>query len=268
MLLPSDWGMRGITLSALAQACLLDNDVMAATAVVEQAHGLGTTNRMPGWWPALLGALDATILLANGDVEGAVQRTLAPAPGPSYHLAECMRASIMLRADRPQDCLDLVDAIPEMWRLPHIAVFRDALMAQALMAGGRPDEAHAALERGLTAAAPFRLITPFIVVGRPLAPLLVEHLRRGTAHPDLVPRLLTRLASPAPAVVTAWGETLTERELAVLRYLATNLSNSEIAQAEFVSVNTVKTHIARIYRKLGVSGRRAAVRRAGELGLV
>lgn len=63
-------------------------------------------------------------------------------------------------------------------------------------------------------------------------------------------------------------ETLTEREQAILRYLATSLSIAEIADAEFVSVNTAKTHMAHIYRKLGVSGRRAAVRRAGELGLI
>lgn len=69
-------------------------------------------------------------------------------------------------------------------------------------------------------------------------------------------------------MVNDFGDSLTERELAILRYLATNLSNAEIAEAEFISVNTAKTHIAHVYRKLGVSSRRAAVGRAAELGLV
>lgn len=45
------------------------------------------------------------------------------------------------------------------------------------------------------------------------------------------------------------------------------MPNSEIAAELFVSINTVKTHAASIYRKLGVTGRRDAVRRAEELGL-
>jgi LuxR family maltose regulon positive regulatory protein len=55
---------------------------------------------------------------------------------------------------------------------------------------------------------------------------------------------------------------LTESERAVLHYLPTLFTASEIAADQFVSVNTVKTHQRAIYRKLGVSSRRAAVDRA------
>lgn len=61
---------------------------------------------------------------------------------------------------------------------------------------------------------------------------------------------------------------LTERELAVLRYLPTMYKAAEIAADLFVSVNTVKTHQQSIYRKLGVSTRRAAVERARERNLL
>ena len=57
-------------------------------------------------------------------------------------------------------------------------------------------------------------------------------------------------------------EKLTERERDVMRYLRTSLSPHEIARALSVSVNTVKTHQRNIYRKLGVTNRRNAVRRA------
>ena len=78
----------------------------------------------------------------------------------------------------------------------------------------------------------------------------------------------TRLATPASARVNEWGETIAHREQDVLRYFATDLSLSEIAEAGFISTNTVKTHIAHLYRKLEVAIRRAAVRRLADLGLL
>jgi len=61
---------------------------------------------------------------------------------------------------------------------------------------------------------------------------------------------------------------LTEREHAVLRFLATCLSTAEIADEMCLSVNTVKTHLAAIYRKLAASRRRDAVLRARRLELL
>jgi LuxR family maltose regulon positive regulatory protein len=63
-------------------------------------------------------------------------------------------------------------------------------------------------------------------------------------------------------------EVLTDRELAVLRLLPTDLSQREIAARLFVSFNTVKTHMRSIFRKLDVSTRTEAVRRARGLGLI
>jgi LuxR family maltose regulon positive regulatory protein len=63
-------------------------------------------------------------------------------------------------------------------------------------------------------------------------------------------------------------EPLSLRERAVLRYLPTALSNREIAAELFVSVNTLKTHLKHIYRKLSTSSRRETVQRARELRLI
>ena len=61
---------------------------------------------------------------------------------------------------------------------------------------------------------------------------------------------------------------LTDRELAVLRYLPSKLSQREIAGELYVSLNTVKTHCRAIYRKLRVDGRKPAVQAAREHGLL
>jgi ATP/maltotriose-dependent transcriptional regulator MalT len=72
----------------------------------------------------------------------------------------------------------------------------------------------------------------------------------------------TRRRGPSPA------PTLTDRELVVLRLLPTTLSQPEIAQELYVSVNTVRTHIQGIYRKLGVASRDEAIATAHEYDLL
>jgi LuxR family maltose regulon positive regulatory protein len=61
---------------------------------------------------------------------------------------------------------------------------------------------------------------------------------------------------------------LTPRELTILRFLTSAMSAAEIAAELCLSVNTVKTHVAAIYRKLPASSRREAVLRARELELI
>lgn len=80
-------------------------------------------------------------------------------------------------------------------------------------------------------------------------------------------------SAPRPAVAPRRADQdlvdpLSERELHVLRYLASDLSGPEIARELVVSLNTVRTHTKHIYTKLAVSNRRAAVTRAHRLGLL
>nr|WP_316046428.1 LuxR C-terminal-related transcriptional regulator [Planococcus glaciei] len=63
------------------------------------------------------------------------------------------------------------------------------------------------------------------------------------------------------------SEQLSERELDVLRLLRTDMSGPDIAQELNVSLNTLRSHTKNIYGKLEVNNRRAAIRRAEELGL-
>ena len=101
---------------------------------------------------------------------------------------------------------------------------------------------------------------------------LLEALpRHETAHGALLAVILDTvdgsLATPAkdPA---ALAQELSPSELRVLRYLPTNLSRLEIAAELSVSLNTIGTHLRRIYAKLGAENRATAVQRARELRLL
>ena len=63
-------------------------------------------------------------------------------------------------------------------------------------------------------------------------------------------------------------EPLSQRELEILRLFTTELSGPEIARELVIGLSTVRTHTKSIYSKLNVNSRRAAVRRAVELGLI
>ncbi|GAA4917392.1 two component transcriptional regulator, LuxR family [Stackebrandtia albiflava] len=88
--------------------------------------------------------------------------------------------------------------------------------------------------------------------------------------PSVTRRLIAEFARSRPAapVRSARLAELTERELDVLRLVARGMSNKEIAGALFVSEQTVKTHINRIFAKLGLRDRAQAVVFAYESGLI
>ena len=78
--------------------------------------------------------------------------------------------------------------------------------------------------------------------------------------------LQLQTSRPPKSVLPADLE-LSERELSILRLLATELSQREIGSELYISVNTVKGHVRSIFRKLGVASRAEAVARGRELGL-
>ncbi|WP_232283753.1 LuxR C-terminal-related transcriptional regulator [Saccharomonospora cyanea] len=121
-----------------------------------------------------------------------------------------------------------------------------------------PTRAATVLDASLRLAAPERLRLPFRQAGREVRHLLATEARG--AH--------NWLGRAGDASETARVETLTAREREVLGYLTELLTTEEIAEAMVVSVNTVRTHVRGILRKLGVNRRYAAVRRARELGLL
>jgi LuxR family maltose regulon positive regulatory protein len=141
------------------------------------------------------------------------------------------------------------------------------LLASATVADRAGDDVLAAAEalRACDLAGP-HLRRPFADMQQALAALLDRHpeLRERWPQPVIVS---SDEASPTSAA-DRLPEPLTDREIAVLRRLATTMTTQEIAHELCVSINTVKTHIAAIYRKLPAAGRRDAVARAWQLELL
>jgi LuxR family maltose regulon positive regulatory protein len=143
------------------------------------------------------------------------------------------------------------------------------LQALAHHAQGDLPRALDPLERALTLAEPEGYVRIFVDEGPPMAALLREAAKHGTA-PNYVSQLWAafgKAGSTAP-VTQLLIEPLSGRELTVLRLLGTELNGPEIARELMVSLNTMRTHTKNIYNKLGVNNRRAAVRRAEELDLL
>jgi LuxR family maltose regulon positive regulatory protein len=146
-----------------------------------------------------------------------------------------------------------------------------AFLLEAIARDALGDEAAAAsaLERALDLAEPDGMLTVFVL--HPAPGLLERQARHGTAHAALIADILSLLAgrklAPPPAGPPPL-EALSDSEVRVLRYLPTNLSGPEIASELYVSHNTVRTHIAHLYAKLGTHTRAETVARARALGLL
>jgi LuxR family transcriptional regulator, maltose regulon positive regulatory protein len=218
----------------------------------------------------VVAVLKARLMAATSDHDGAaalVETAIVEHPSsPGLHAA---RARLLLASGDAEGALTALSE-PCDAAYPTVAIEREVLRAVALRATGDGDAALAALEGALARAEPEGIRRPFLSTGRGVRDLLAEHLRKAVSHRWFASELLRNLdgddgARVLPAELL---EPLSVREGEVLRFLPTMMSNADIASELFVSVNTVKTHVKSIYRKLDATRRQDAVRRARQLHLL
>jgi LuxR family maltose regulon positive regulatory protein len=133
------------------------------------------------------------------------------------------------------------------------------------------DQANEHLGAALDAGQPEWLVRTIIEHGPAVHKLLVS-FTPDSVQERYVDRLLAATSQDvAPARVTvaqALVDPLSARELTVLRYLSSRLTYIEIAAALYVSINTLKSHVRTIYRKLDVASRADAVAAGRGHGLI
>jgi LuxR family maltose regulon positive regulatory protein len=156
----------------------------------------------------------------------------------------------------------------------------EAWLADAMLSFRSGDEARGrrSLEKALQLGEAEKRQLPFAMERSWLRPVLMRHPELASAHRQLLgPGLVAPGAIPAqrpapretadrPAPVIV--EQLSSRERDVLRHVGEMLDTADIAAEMYISVHTVKTHLKSIFRKLGASDRREAVRRARQLNLL
>ena len=149
---------------------------------------------------------------------------------------------------------------------PNAVVGASVLLAESAHAAGRDHVCISHLTTALTHAKRFRTVRPFLLRGAAGARLTgLYEGRFGHLNPlsSTVARL-ARVAPAGPGLTVA----LTPKEHDILVELPVHQSVADIAAGQYLSVNTVKTHLRNIYLKLGATGRTEAVKRATELGLL
>ena len=176
-----------------------------------------------------------------------------------------------LAARDPVRCLDLLSPLTTSAATDLVPTI-DAWLLTALSHNELRNDADAAvaLENALSLAEPEGIVRPFLLSNDREKSLLLRHQQTIGTHWSFVNMLVQRLGGREPGLTSGVEllEPLTGRERSVMQLLPTMMSNAEIGEELYVSVNTVKVHLRSLYRKLGVRTRREAVARARELGLV
>jgi LuxR family transcriptional regulator, maltose regulon positive regulatory protein len=262
--------LRPAVAQVRARLCMLKGDHLKALHLVAAA---GADGSLPPFLRVSNGLLEAELWLGLGEPARA-RRLLAEVDAGDASDAAIGLARLELASGDPGAAIRAVAAFLVDERqavLPYARTEAWAIDAIARDAAHDEDGAMRALERALDLAEPRGYSGILAGYGAPLRSLLRRRVERGTGHRALAAHLLSTMNDGSAAVRAAPSallEPLSDRELAVLRFLPTMMSNAEIASEMFVSVNTVKTHLKHVYRKLDVTDRRDCVRRARELRLL
>ena len=280
-----------ISLSRVKQA---RGDVVDAFATVQEAEQLVQRHDIT-LIIAKLAAHRARLSLAKGDVAAAARWaresavSLDDEPSFQNEFEHITLARVLIAKDGSKEALRLLERLLEAAEADgrtgsEIEIF--ALKALALRAAGDTAGAVNALAKALSLAEPEGYVRIFADEGAPIAALLQKVIqsqrdaRLAAKIPNISRRYVGQLlaairaGSASPTAVSpretagSHVEPLSERELEVLRLIASGASNRDIARKLFVSLATVKTHINNIYRKLEVRTRTQALARARELDLL
>ena len=268
---PLSAAMLGLVLARISRA---GGDLDGALAVLDETVARAG---LPVWLADRLVLEQVTLLVVDGQSDRAADLAAQLSEPRS-------REAGMLRAGAPAVSVGAV-VDPAVVTLrgasASLAVRVDTMLQEAAghLAAGNARRAVRELEHALRLAAPEQLRRPFREAPEELWRLLRQHDELLQRHQWLTNRQAGRPTGPvsrprrggAGETTPTSGqilEPLTDKEREVLGHLSELLTTDEIAAVMFISVNTVRTHVRNILRKLSASRRNEAVRRARELRII
>lgn len=252
----------------------IDGDHNAALELLNEAEQRYDTDFSPKVRPVT--ATAARVLIASGDLTGAARWAdragVDPGDDPDYlrEYEHLTLARLLLATGGAADTIPLLErllAAAEAGDRAGSAVEAQALLALAHHTVGNTTSALTTIEAALRRASGERFVRPFLDNGPYMVALLEASVRHDRAAEEATAMLAGARPRRRSAALPGLVDPLTAKETDVLRLLRTELTGPEIAAELIVSINTVRTHTKSIFTKLEVTNRRAAVRRADDLGL-
>jgi len=236
---------------------------------LRQAH-----TALDGWQEANfvaseIRAIRAAAFLQLGD-NGSAWDELAQLPPTQHHTVCPSRLIAHLRfvTGDARGALDVLHSCEELGDAHSSRALSDVFLikAAAHWAIGNEAQSNVAFDRALRLAARNRMHSPFRLV-----PSEAVHamLNRAATRPQPleVGAMIKRLDGVPVLLAPQSAPALSKRERSIARELVKGHNSAQIAESLFISVNTVKSHLKSVYRKLGVSTRVEAIQRSRELGL-
>ncbi|MEI8407741.1 MULTISPECIES: LuxR C-terminal-related transcriptional regulator [unclassified Kribbella] len=284
-------------LRAILRSVLLIEAGRLDEALTELTSDPAAAGRLPSFLSRDLALLRFRLAILVGDQAGADAQLRELDRTGNTTEAELARAMLSMRRGDLPATVAMIDQLlnrPDLY--PPIASTAASVRTILLARMGDLPAADASLVDTLNRVAPQRILHALIPAGG--EPAFLDQLRRHLASPNPHPfaafaldklsgypdassasggmTLLARTRSDAhvspphrlDAVVNGARIRLTAREADVLGQLALGSSYTEIAEALYITENTVKTHLMSLYRKLGVEKRSAALRVARTVGLI
>lgn len=230
--------------------------------------------RVPQWLELELLGAESRACLATGDARAALAAAGRASRGNSLEAAVMHARAWLAAGDAGQASRALAPALATLRAAPERARVQ-ALLVDAQLSYGRgvPARGARSLAHALRLAGREQLRLPFVLERGWIRPALGHDPELARSYQRLMAPGPRRVQLPAPRNAPEQSaimlvEPLTEREREVLRHVSEMLNTAEVASEMYISVNTVKTHLKSIYRKLAATHRREAVRRARQLQLI
>jgi LuxR family maltose regulon positive regulatory protein len=251
-----------------AGGALAEGRASVAVQIITRAR---SGRPIPPWIDQRLSMIQSRACAAAGDIQAALAAAGRAGSDDSPEAAVTLAHARAAAGDSDAAARALAPVLAAPGVPDRVRLY--AWLADARLGYDSGDRArgHRSLAAALRLAEPEQLRLPFVLERGWITPVLRQDLALAGAHRRLFSALDS--AQPAPAIGPDQApplpaEPLSDREREVLRHISEMLSTAEVASEMYISVNTVKTHLRAIYRKLAAAHRGEAVRRARQLELI